>query len=164
MSVPPTPPSQPGGPFPGQQPYQQPYQPPKKKRRIWPWVLGIILVIIIGGFAACTAVVGTAVNEVDKESKTTVKITYKVIGDGPAILTYDVNGKMTQDTNAQLPWTKETEVTGLSKYVSFSASNGIESGGGKITCQVLRDGKVIIENTANGPGATASCSGDVSAK
>lgn len=147
----------PNQPYPGQ-PYQQ--APPPKKRRVWLWVLLAIVVLIIGAFAACTAVVGTAVDSVDKESKKVVHVTYKVTGEGPATITYDVNGNTTQDTEAQLPWSKETEVTGLSKYVSFMASNGIEASG-KITCQVLRDGKVIIENTASGPGASASCSGDV---
>lgn len=99
-----------------------------------------------------------------KDANTPVKLTLKVTGTGPALITYDNNGQQTQDTQAELPWTKETTVTGYMKIASLSATNGINGGSGEITCQVLRDGKIIIENTATGPGATASCTGDIEGK
>ncbi|GAA4402148.1 MmpS family transport accessory protein [Tsukamurella soli] len=153
--------STPNPPYPPQA--YPPIQPPKK-RRIWPWVLLGILVVFIAIVAGCTAMVGSAVKSVSDDSKRVVHVTYKVTGDSQdATITYDMNGNTTQDSSVALPWSKQTDVTGISKYVSLLASNGIE-GTGSITCQVLVDGKAIITNTASGPGASASCSGSVDTK
>lgn len=153
---------QPQQPYPGQ-PYYPPQQPPKKRKK-WPWVLLGIFILLVALFGGCMAVVGKAVDSVDKDSKTVVKVTYKVTGDATgALITYTVNDNMTQDNGVKLPWEKQTEVTGFSKIVTLSATNGMNDDG-KITCQVLADGKVVIENTASGAGASASCSGSVDKK
>ncbi|TWS19753.1 hypothetical protein FK268_23685, partial [Tsukamurella sputi] len=144
------------------QPYP-PQQPPKKRKK-WPWVLLGIFILIVALFGGCMAVVGKAVDEVDKESKSVVDVTYKVTGPSTgALITYTFNDNITQDNDVALPWEKKTQVTGFAKTVSLSATNGMNDTG-KITCQVIVDGKVIIENTASGTGASASCSGSVDKK
>lgn len=149
-----------------QQPY--PTQPnmyvPQKKKPKWPWILGGIILVFILCIGGCMALIGGAVNEVDKESKRVVDVTYKVTGtssDSASITYSDKNLNTAQDTQASLPWEKKVSIDGLGKFVSLSATNGSDvSASDSITCQVIVDGKVKIEQTAKGPFATASCSGD----
>lgn len=136
------------------------YYPPPKKRRTWLWVLGGFIVVTLLGMGACAALIGGVANEVDKESKRQVNVTYQVEGTGTsASITYsgqDLN--ISQDTEATLPWTKNLTIDGLMKSVTLTATNG--DGGGAITCRIIADGKQITEQTANGPYASASCSGN----
>lgn len=159
-------PQHPGQPYPG----HYPPQIPPKKRKIWPWVLLAVCVVLIALFGGCVALVGGAANEVGKaitsasaEADTPTAVTYRVTGTGgeAGTITYQVNGNTTQDSQVALPWAKDTEVTGYLKFASVIASLPYD-GSGSITCQVLVDGKVVVENTATGPGASASCSKDVS--
>ena len=142
----------------------QPYQQPPKKRKKWPWVLLAVFVVIIAMFGGCAALIGGAAKSIDDESKSTANVTYKVTGPATgALITYTIDGNVTQDNDVALPWQKETTVTGFIKTVSLSATNGT-SDTGKITCQILVGDKVISENTASGMGASASCSGDAGKK
>lgn len=149
---------------PGQMPpqgyYQQPPAPTKKpwyKRAVImiPLTLVVLLVLIIGG---CTALVGGAVNEVDKQMNTDHTVTYSITGDATdATATYNVGESNTsQDTGVAAGWTKEATVTGLFG-ASLTATNGMNDVG-TITCQILVNGQVINENTATGQFATANCS------
>ncbi|MFE9788960.1 MmpS family transport accessory protein [Nocardia salmonicida] len=163
----------------GQQPYGQPqgwqqqggppYQqggypqggyPPPKKRKVWPWVLGGMALVILIFFAACVALFGGIANEIDKEVNSTVNVTYEVDGTGQASsITYSGgNSDVSQDTDASLPWTKEVTVDGFIKAVTLTASAGPD--GGEITCRIKVGDRVIAEQTSSGPFASASCSGD----
>ncbi|MFF1555664.1 MmpS family transport accessory protein [Rhodococcus erythropolis] len=146
---------QPGQGYPPQ--YGQQYPPPKKKRK-WPWVVLAVVVLFIAAVAGCTALVGGAIDSVDKESKEEVLVTYEVSGDAQsAMITYTSNDSNTaQDADVPLPWTKEVTVTGLVKIATVTASNGFDDDGA-ITCKIIVDGKVLTENTSNGAGASASC-------
>lgn len=159
-------PNQGGQPY-SQQPYPQqggggyypPQQPPKRKK--WPWILLAIFVVIIAGFASCVALVGGVANEIDKDSKEVVQVTYEITGDGPGGSATYTTGELdtAQETNIQIPWSKQVEITGLLKSVSLIASNDFDSQG-SITCTIKRGDTVIVTNTSSGPAATASCSGD----
>ena len=162
MTTPPPPPAGQPQPYPQQPGY---YQQPPKKRKIWPWVLGGVVLVFILFFAGCMALFGGVANEIDKESKSTVNVTYKVTGDGGSgSITYtDANLNMAQDTQASLPWEKEVAITGLGKIASLTATNDFNAGSStSITCEILVDGQVKYTQTGTGPGASASCSGDVS--
>lgn len=50
-----------------------PAPPQKPKRKIWPWVLGGIFLVILLGFGACAALVGSVANEITKDSPVTVQ-------------------------------------------------------------------------------------------
>ncbi|MET3959818.1 hypothetical protein ABIE52_006753 [Rhodococcus sp. OAS809] len=175
MTQPPQDPQQPYGQQPQQpygqqpqQPYGQPQQPgyapyaqqplPPQKKKKWPWILLAIVVVFIALVAGCTALVGGAINSVDEESKKEIVVTYEVTGESDgAIVTYTGNdSNISQDTAATLPWTKDVTVTGLIKVATLTASNGFD-GTGSITCKIIVDGQVLTENTANGAGASASC-------
>lgn len=128
------------------------------------WVLLALVVVFMALVGGCMALVGGAVNEVDKQSKSTITITYKVTGDsGKASITYTgADSNMSPDTAAALPWSKDVTLTGFMKMASVTATNDFEaSASSSITCEVLVDGKVKFTNTAKGPAATASCSGSV---
>ncbi|MCK0517677.1 hypothetical protein [Williamsia sp. DF01-3] len=150
----------PQGQYPQQGGYYAPPQPPKK-RKIWPWVLLAIIIVIIAGIASCAALISGAVNEVDKESNEVVQVTYEITGDGPTGSATFTTGELdtAQETDIAIPWTKQVEVTGILKSVSLIATNGIEAQG-SITCTIKQGDRVIVTNTSSGPGATASCSGD----
>lgn len=145
--------------------YQPPaYQPPPKKRKKWPWVLAAIAVLILVAAGGCIALVGSAVEEVDRQSKSETVITYRVTGDGgSAMVTYtDADNNMGQDTAASLPWEKKVTLKGFVKIASLTATNGIEAGPStKVTCEILVDGVVKYTQSGTGPGASASCSGSI---
>ncbi len=140
------------------------YQETPKKRKKWPWVLGGIVLFFVLLLGGCMALVGGAVNSVDKEAKREVAVTYQVEGTGPSSsITYagkDFN--MAQETSAALPWSKQVTIDGLGKLVSLSATN--DDQGGDITCRILVGDKVISEQKSSGPYASAHCSGDAGQK
>lgn len=155
-----TPPQQGYPGYPQQYP-QQPYgyQQPKK-RRVWPWVLGGVLLVMFLGMGACVAFVGGVANNIDKESKRQVTVTYEVTGSGNSVaVTYSGHDFNTaQDTGVSLPWTKQVTVDGLGKTVSLTATNGSDSG--TVTCRISANGKVLAEQTSSGPFASANCIGN----
>ncbi|WOC11936.1 MmpS family transport accessory protein [Gordonia sp. MP11Mi] len=156
MSTPPPPTG--GTPNPYQQPY--PYQPPKK-RKVWPWIVGGIILVFVAIIGGCVAIVGSAVDSVDKESKREVTVTYRVTGTGATSITWtDKDFNTAQDTNASLPWEKTVTVTGFAKAASLTVTND-ESDNASSKCEILVDGQVKYTQTANGPFASASCSGSV---
>lgn len=148
-----------------QQPFQPaaPYIPPKKKAK-WPWIVGGIILFIILGIAGCSALFVGAANEVDKESKEVVEVTYRVEGSGStASITFTDKGtNMGQETQASIPWEKKVSIDGLGKYASVTATADYDAAAtDTISCKILVDGQVKFEQTAKGPLATASCSGSV---
>lgn len=62
----------PPSPTPPEPPPQYPpghFPPPvQQKRRVWPWVLGILALFMVLMFAGCVALLGTAANEVSNSS------------------------------------------------------------------------------------------------
>ncbi|MGO3325201.1 hypothetical protein [Gordonia sp. (in: high G+C Gram-positive bacteria)] len=152
----------------GQPPYGQPgqypppgypgYQPPKK-RKVWPWVLVGVIVLFIAMIGGCFAIVGGAAESIDNESKRVVTVTYEITGDGVGSAMYTTqNWDTAHDTDVTFPWKKDVQITGLGKPVSLMASNNFDSSG-TIKCSIRQGDKVIAENTASGPGASANCSG-----
>lgn len=135
-------------------------QAPKKPwyKRIGCLVSIAILIIILLLFVGCTAFVGKVGSEIDKDLNAEHEITYAITGETQdATATYTVgDGQQTQETDVASGWTKTVKVKGI-LGASLLASNGIQ-GEGTVTCQILKDGVVIKENTASGPGASASCS------
>ncbi|ALG83898.1 MmpS family transport accessory protein [Gordonia phthalatica] len=142
-------------------PYGQQYvpQPVPTKRKKWPWIVGAIVVVFIAIVAGCSAMVGGVANELDKQANSTATVTYRVTGDGAAMITYsDKDFNMAQDTQAALPWEKEVTLTGFGKLASLSATNDFEAAAGqKITCEILVNGQVKNTQTSSGPAASAHC-------
>lgn len=143
----------------GQAPQVVYVQQEKKKSKWWIWliVLVVVFLALVGG---CVAIIGGAADSVQEESEKTATVTYQVTGESSDVLvTYTTgDGNTTQENDIALPWEKEVTVTGFSKYVSVTVTNGID-GSGKVTCTIKQGDKVISTNTASGVGASASCSG-----
>lgn len=142
---------------------QQPYGPPPvvvKKRKVWPWVLLVAVLLPILGFVACAALVTTAVNEVGRE----VSVHYEVTGDAADVtISYSSwnggNMSSSTETAATLPWTKDFKASGFGKGGTLTVTTGAE--GGTATCKVVVDGKEneATTSTASGQFAIATCSG-----
>lgn len=166
MSNPIEPPQDPGanqpnyqaGPPPGWQ------QPPPQKSRFWKNCMilgGIGLLVLVVGIVGCTALVGKAVNDVDKSNKKVHTITYKVTGkgSGKADLTYTVDGTGTieQRNGEALPWSKTIKLKGTFNFLDISAQNSLETG--SVTCTITVDGVVKKKATSHGQFAIADCNG-----
>lgn len=145
---------------------QPPYQgwsapvppPPPKKRRVWPWVLLGVVLLLAGG---CAALIVGVVNEVDKETKREVTVTYEVTGDAKGVtVTYSTysDGHLSQNqvTDVDPPWREEEKTTGFVKGGSLIVSTG--ASGGTVHCKVTVDGTTRTA-TASGTVATATCDG-----
>lgn len=139
-----------------QQPYQQPPKKPWYKRLgcIIPLAIVAVMILFVGG---CMALFGKAASDVSTEMDKEHTITYSVEGDAQdALVTYNTGETNTaQDNGVAAGWTKDVTVKGFfGGYMS--ATNGINDQG-TITCKVTANGKTVSENTASGPGASASC-------
>ena len=134
------------------------HQQPPRGRRVWPWLLGGFVLIVLLGIGAFAVVVHRLGNRIEESSKYAVVVTYRVEGSGsPVAITYTVGIAHTaKDTAASLPWTKDVSTGG---NVSLTAMN--DQSGGTITCRIFANGKQISEQTATGPAASARCNGDV---
>jgi len=144
-----------------QQSAQQPAQAPRK-RRVWPWVLLGVFVVIIAMFVGCAALFGSAVSSVDKQMNTPVQVAYDVTGTAKtAHITYSVwqngNSSMAQESDATLPWHKSVTSSGFAKGGDLTVT--LDEKGGSVTCTVTIPGRAPITSTASGPFATASCTG-----
>ncbi|QUH06152.1 hypothetical protein HUO13_22665 [Saccharopolyspora erythraea] len=86
---------------------------------------------------------------------------FEVEGGSAASVTYmDTRGQMSQETGAALPWRRELTVEkSFFMPLSLTATNGMNGGSGKITCRIIKDGKVVAENSGSGQFATVSCNG-----
>jgi uncharacterized membrane protein len=137
--------------------------PTTRKKRRWPWVLLAVFVLIIGGFTACTALVGTAVNKIDESAKKQVTVTYSVTGQGSASITYDTStgaGVSSENANnTPLPWSKDVVISGLLKTPNLIATLGAD--GGTVTCEISVNGQMLKTATSSGPFASATCMADL---
>ncbi|MFR9803650.1 hypothetical protein ACL02T_15275 [Pseudonocardia sp. RS010] len=128
------------------------YPQPKRKRRVWPWIVLVLVIVVapIVGFGACTAAVDSAITEAGKP----VTYTYRVTGSGSDVrIDYQTDTGSASVSDVSLPWEIGETFSSLINFVHVSAI--LDQDGGKVTCEVLQDGKVVASNTASGP--FASC-------
>lgn len=126
----------------------------KKPGCMVPLILVIIVLVALGG---CMALAGKAVNDVSNDMNKEHEITYKLGGDAQdALATFNTgDADQTQENNLKAGWEKTVKVKGfVGGYVS--ATNGMYDTG-TITCEIVANGKTVVQNTASGQGATASC-------
>jgi hypothetical protein len=134
-------------------------QPPR--RRLWPWLLGgfvLIVVVVFLSIGVCVVFVNRVAKNAQDGSRYTIPVTYQVEGSGRSVaIKYSpgIGHHTSTATATALPWTKDAITGGT---VSLTATN--DQSGGTITCRIFANGKQIAEQTATGPLASASCSGD----
>ncbi|MEV0854358.1 MmpS family transport accessory protein [Nocardia fluminea] len=152
---------QPAGGYPqqGGYPPQGGYPQPPRKKKVWPWVLGGVLVVLLLVVGGCVALVGTVANEIENEVSREVTVSYEAGGSGTSTVIYtDGSLDVVTESDTALPWSKNVTITGLVKFVSLSVMSGID--GGTVSCKITVGGKVIAEDQATGQLASASCTGD----
>lgn len=130
---------------------------PPKRRKVWPWVVGGVLVLMVLGFASCAAMIGAAGQAIE-DAEAPVTYRYQVTGDGKATVTYQTDSGMSQAGDVSLPFERDETFTGVLDLPNVTGTVG--TGGGSITCRVLdpASGKVLAENTASGQFASCSAS------
>lgn len=129
--------------------------PPRKKRRKWPWVLLVLVLLVAGG---CAAILAGISHEVSK----TVEVEYTVTGNARDVtIAYSVwndDGISSRSETAKtLPWRKVVKTKGFMKGGSLLIS--LSGSGGTATCSVTVDHGAPKTSTASGPSAAATCSG-----
>ncbi|MCW2943215.1 MAG: hypothetical protein JWN00_6200 [Actinomycetia bacterium] len=145
----------------GYQGYQgYPPMPPQKSNalKIVLIIFGVILVLCVLLFAGCTMLVGTAVNQVNKQVNAQHTIKYEVTGKSSgANILYGTGGSTGQADAVSFPWTKTETVKGWTASI-LTITNG--PNGGHTTCSIYVDGKLIQTAKADGAMGTATCTAD----
>lgn len=150
--------------------------PAQQRRRVWPWALGGIVVVLIGIVALAgsgsdkprpaaspPSVVATppAPSAPPPLFPTTAaggrQIVYEVTSDGPlSTVTYfnEIND-MTQLSDQPANWS--TSFEGKATYQMHSMS--AQTKGTQVSCRITVDGTVLAQETATGRYAVVTCAG-----
>lgn len=164
---------------------QQAYPPqrlPKKPRR-WPWVLlalfvGFIVVVVFisavsssdsfkegfeDGYSADTnsntEPQAPAANDEQGAPGKGIQYVIETSDGTPVDLTFSVEGDQTRQLqNVPTPWTSDTINPDDLMLAQVMAQN---TGGGRVTCKIVVDGKVESTNYSEGDYAIADCTGEV---
>lgn len=121
----------------------------KKALIILAIVLGS-LVLLVGG---CVALVGGAANQIDQEMSKERALTYRVTSTGDGSVHYTA-GQTSAMEDFSGEWSKEITTTGWD-LTWVTATGSMD--GGTVTCSILDGDKVIVEQSATGQFASASC-------
>lgn len=130
-----------------------------RRRRRWPWVLLVsVLVPACAGAVAVEVVAGA----LSREGAEPLRITYEVTGTAKDVtVTYptwrDGSLSTARLTLRTLPWAGETRTRGFMSGGSFAVTLGAT--GGEVACAVTVDNGTVRTATASGAFATATCGG-----
>ncbi|MFF1924849.1 hypothetical protein ACFVW8_30320 [Streptomyces sp. NPDC058221] len=130
-----------------------------RRRRLWPWVVLMVAVLLALAAGAVSAVLAHGISQ---EGSKTLRIRYEVTGTARDVtLTYSTwqgealsTGRLTLRT---LPWAAELDTRGFMNGGSFVV--GLGRSGGDVTCSVTADDGTRRTDRASGAFATATCSG-----
>ncbi|MFG2221220.1 MULTISPECIES: hypothetical protein [unclassified Streptomyces] len=130
-----------------------------RRRRLWPWVL--LLAVLVPAGAAAVAVEVVA-GELSRKGTRPLRITYEVTGTAEDVtITYPTwqNGYVSTArlSPRTLPWAGETRTRGFMNGGSFAVTIG--ASGGAVACAVTVDDGTVRTATASGAFATATCGG-----
>ncbi|MFG2596686.1 hypothetical protein [Streptomyces sp. NPDC048462] len=136
-----------------------PDAPQPSRRRLWPWVVLMIVVLLALAAGAVSAVLARGLSE---QSSQRLRVRYEVTGTATDVtLTYSTwqgealsTGRLTLRT---LPWAGELETRGFMNSGSFVVSLG--RSGGDVACSVKVDDITRRTDRASGAFATATCDG-----
>lgn len=136
-------------------------------------------VLALAGVVIGFSVTSSAVNSIDKSlnSTPTVKevpaggnaasgngsgtttFEYKATGSGSASITYGTfsgSGMSSSTSTSDLPWHKTFKVTGDGMFLPSVTVSGMS--GNAVTCEIVKNGKVVAHQSATGSYATVDCS------
>jgi hypothetical protein len=146
----------------------QPAATVPRKRRKWPWFLGVFIVAVViiavsnhGTSPQEAPGVGTGSDAGAKAPAAASRnvVVYSVTGKGKGTdITYTTDGStsMNQETNVALPWTKTISLPAdqLLEIVQVSAQGGGESSSVNVTIKV--NGKLVKQAAATGYGLASA--------
>lgn len=149
-------------------------QPPKKKRKKWPWVLGILVLLGILLFGGCAALMGGAMNAAEEatndstssdstpaaggETKEAAGADIELAGtaSGAASANYGPLGSAST-ADFEGSWSATVpELDGETYSVTIQDSSGAEDA--SVSCSVSEGGEVVEEQKATGAYSIATCS------
>jgi hypothetical protein len=126
----------------------------KKGTAIAGLILGVVSLVVAG---MMTAAVSAGVKAVDDSLNAEHTVEYIVTTSGPASVSYwTAGGTSTEDITAE--WKKSITSKDFN-FTSLTVIGDYSNKAGAVTCEILIDGKSAGQNTGNGAGAHASCSG-----
>ncbi len=134
----------------------------KSRRRLAVAAAATAALIGIACASGSDNVSGDGASESSSEEDNAKTVRYEVSGSGQGvILTYslDGTGAQAQESNVDLPWSKEIQL-GEDEFSSPYVDATLSESGGEVTCRILVDGKEDVTSTSKGQFASASCVGD----
>ena len=164
-----------GAPHQGYPQQGYPQQQPPKKRKKWPWVLGILALLALLMFGGCALLVGGALDAADKatsdtgntsapDATSTSPAAAQGVGDaiklsgtatGGASSTYGPLGSAsTKDFSGQ--WAESVTPKNADTYsVTIQDTSG--DAAAKVTCKIAKGEKTLDEQSATGAYSVATC-------
>lgn len=132
-------------------PYQQPPAPPRKRRK-WPWILLVVVILVIGGVIG---IIASIAHEVTKSETVSYKVTGTASSATVTYTTWNNGNTSTSQQDVPLPWNRTETASGIFKGGSLIITVG--AGGGTATCSVTVDGHSPSTSTATGAYSSATC-------
>jgi hypothetical protein len=139
---------------------------PRPRRRVSPWIVLTLFIVIGVGFAESVAFVDSTIKAINCQANEVRSITYQAESDGRTItVRYDIGtprGLSTATaTRVKSGWSMDVRQSGiLGPHVTVSLEpefGRLEQRPGRVTCRILSGGKVVKESSSSGEFASASC-------
>ncbi|RJO68405.1 hypothetical protein D5S18_33925 [Nocardia panacis] len=136
--------------------YPPPQYPPRRSRPLWPWVLGVVALVVVALVGGGVVLLGAFAVRTTKEARHEVSVVYEVTGSAAAADIAYYHGQFDNAvvSGGALPWRKEVLIVGLATPAGVSASG---AAGETMSCRILRDGKVLASESSSGPTAYVNC-------
>lgn len=133
---------------------------PRKKK--WPWVLGIIgilILLLLGGCAAIIAGAGKAANDAVNEMDSEVTVELRATSNGAATVAHGASNT----ENITATWDKTVEKVKVSDGYSLSVTPEYQ-GATEVSCKITVNGVVQDEKTGSGENGMVTCTLPLSLK
>lgn len=161
-------------------------QPPKKKRKKWPWILGILVLLAILLFGGCAALIGGAMNAAEdatnapatseptaavaaptaaaetpaasdpEATKAGKTVTLKATSTGDGMVAFG-NTSTQSSQSFSGEWSQDLTLEDWVDAATLSVSSATMGGDSEVTCEIIYEGATVVENTSSGELASASC-------
>lgn len=171
----------PQGPVNGAPQQGYPQQQPPKKRKKWPWVVGILALLALLLFGGCAVLIGGALNAADKatndpspavaqptaEAGTPAAtdpaatqagktVTLRATSSSDGMVAFG-NSSTQSSQNFSGEWSKDLTLEDWVDAATLSVTSATMGGDNAVTCEIIYNGKVVVKNDSSGDMSSASC-------
>lgn len=125
-----------------------PQQPPPKGKSRWPWIIGIvsILVVLVLVVAVGLVAVGSG-GDGDEQALPRTEVTYEVTGAvGSVELVYYSNSGQKHLPTATLPWSETVTLEGEDAFFDVSAQT-VDASDHELSCRVTANGTTLVSDS-----------------